>query len=67
MPVNQAVKEGELMAAAAAEDAAKLTAVGLDSNCITELDLSVGALRYAEAAVLSHKKNHIACHTMCRE
>ena len=49
MPVNQAVKEGELMAAAAAEDAAKLTAVGLDSNCIKELDLSVGALRYAEA------------------
>ena len=49
MPVAQAVKEGEIMAAAAQEDEAKLTAVGLAADKIAELDHAAGALRYAHA------------------
>jgi hypothetical protein len=44
MPVVQAVKEGELMATAAAEDSTTLTAVGVVAPKIADLDASVGAL-----------------------
>jgi type IV secretory pathway VirJ component len=49
MPVVQAVKKGELMATAAAEDSTTLTAVGVVAPEIEDLGASVGALRFTEA------------------
>lgn len=48
-PVDQATKEGEVMAAAANEDTAALTGVGLDKTIIEQLDAAVGALRFGQA------------------
>jgi hypothetical protein len=50
MPVEQAVKEGGIMAAAAAEDAKELTGVGLSADLIEEIDTAVAALRFAKPA-----------------
>jgi hypothetical protein len=53
MPIDQAVKEGEIMAAAAAQDAVTLTAIGLGADVIDETGCAVSALRYAEAKLVS--------------
>jgi hypothetical protein len=52
MPIDQAVKEGEIMAAAA-QDAVTLTAIGLGADVIDETGCAVSALRYAEAKLVS--------------
>jgi hypothetical protein len=49
MPIDQAVKEGEIMAAAATADTPALTAVGADPAKIAELVTATGALRYSQA------------------
>jgi hypothetical protein len=49
MPVDQAIKEGEIMAAAAQQDAQALAAVGVDFARIQELMDAVGVLRLAQA------------------
>ncbi len=53
MPVEQAVKEAEIMATAAAEDSQGLTAVGFDGEKIATLDAAVGALRFAQAKFIA--------------
>jgi hypothetical protein len=53
MPIDEAVKEGEIMAAAAAQDANALAAVGLGADVIDEIGCAVSALRYAEAKLIS--------------
>jgi hypothetical protein len=53
MPIDQAVKEGEIMAAAATADSAALTAIGMDAAKITELASAVSALRYTQAAYIA--------------
>jgi hypothetical protein len=49
MPIDQAVKEGEVMAAAARIDGARLDEVGCSKEKVDELEASVSALRYAQA------------------
>jgi hypothetical protein len=49
MPVEQAVKEAEIMATASAEDAQTLKSVGFDETNIEKLGTAVGALRLAQA------------------
>jgi len=53
MPVDQAVKEGEIMAAAAAEDAKLFAEVGFDAAKIDDLGAAVGALRFAQARLIA--------------
>ncbi len=58
MPVDQAIKEGEVMAAAATEDSVKLAAVGFDVARINALGAAVGALRFAQAQYTSTLGEH---------
>jgi len=49
MPIEQAIKEGGIMAAASQEDTKPLNAANVTTEIIKELGSSVGALRYAQA------------------
>ncbi|MBN1306489.1 MAG: hypothetical protein JXA18_01130 [Chitinispirillaceae bacterium] len=49
MPVDQALKEAEIMSAASIEDAEKFAAIGLDREKLDELSLAIGVLRLAQA------------------
>jgi hypothetical protein len=53
MPLDQAIKEGEIMAAAAMEDVATFTGIGFDTAKISELSMAVGALRFAQARLIA--------------
>jgi hypothetical protein len=53
MPVDQAAKEGQVMAIASDEDSAKFTAIGVAKERILELGVSVGALRAAQAKLIA--------------
>jgi hypothetical protein len=49
MPVDQALKEAEIMAVAATEDAAKFAEVGFEVEKIDELSLAIDILRLTQA------------------
>ena len=49
MPMDQALKEAEIMLAAAIEDAGKFDSVGLDQSRLDDLSLAVGVARLTQA------------------
>ena len=49
MPVDQALKEAEIMLAAATEDAPKFTEVGFNVALIEDLATSIGVLQFSQA------------------
>jgi hypothetical protein len=53
MPVEQAIREAEIMHSAAVEDAEALAKVGIHSEVLDSLDGAIGALRFTQAQYIA--------------